>query len=126
MRVIVVGFLLAMMCGCGGGGVPPVLSNVAVSTSPVVRGQPASGQAHVADPDGLGGLKMRLRIAGASASATSEVAVQGASDSVKEADVPFLFVVSTAAPAGGYTVGVTAIDGSGNTSREVTISVNVQ
>jgi len=65
----------------------------------VTRGAQANGSLQVQDPDGLGDMRLELSFSGP-AETTTEVAVQGASDAMTAAQVPFVFGLNAAAPAG--------------------------
>jgi hypothetical protein len=113
-----------MACG-GGSGTAPTISNLQLSTTTVAPGDQITGTMRIADPDGLGGLSVSLTVAGP-VSAQSSVPVQGASDALTQADVPFFVNISAMAPTGSYTVTVTATDGDGNTSNPLSTQVTVQ
>jgi hypothetical protein len=113
-----------MACG-GGSGTAPTISNLQMSATTVAPGDQITGTMRIEDPDGLGGLSVSLTISGP-VSAQSSVPVQGASDALTQADVPFFVNISAMAPTGSYTVTVTATDGDGNTSNPLSTQVTVQ
>jgi len=127
MRSVSVLFLVVVLGACGDGesGSAPTISNLTMGSNTVSPGGQITGTLRIADPDGLGGMSVTLDISGP-ASANSTVPVQGASDAMTEADVPFVVMLAAAAPTGAYTVKVTATDGDGNVSNALTAQITVQ
>lgn len=128
MRSVSVLFVAVVLGACGGDGASggaPTISNLTLGSSTVSPGGQITGTLHILDPDGLGGMSVTLDISGPAA-AKSTVPVQGASDALTEADVPFVVLLAAAAPTGAYTVKVTATDGDGNTSNTLTEPITVQ
>ncbi|MCC7386073.1 MAG: hypothetical protein IT384_29770 [Deltaproteobacteria bacterium] len=132
MKNVVSRLTLAAMCtavgsvaACGGEGAAPQISNLTVSTSSITRGTPSDGSVTVHDDDGLGSLRLELMFAGPSP-VTTDVAVQGATDAVTEAAVPFAFALTAGAQPGAYTLEVHAIDADGHRSNGLSTSLTVQ
>jgi hypothetical protein len=121
----VVAALAALAAGCGKGA-PPTISDLTL-TATVSRGGQLDGQVKVSDPDGLGGLKMALRMAGPGVQQPEQtIGVANASDAIKEALLPFALLISAQAPPGSYSVTIAALDGDGERSNELTSSFTVK
>jgi hypothetical protein len=120
----IVSALWLVACG-GGSGVAPTISNLKMSSTTVSPGDKITGTMRISDPDGLGGMSVSLSISGP-ISAQSSTPVQGASDALTEADVPFFVSLSALAPTGVYSVTMTATDADGNTSNALTAEVTVK
>jgi hypothetical protein len=127
MNVKQVGLVSAVwLVACGSGpGEAPTISNLKMSATTVSPGDQITGTMRISDPDGLGGMSVSLAISGP-LSAQSSTPVQGASDALTEADVPFFVNLSALAPTGVYSITVTATDGDGNTSNTLTTQVTVK
>ena len=66
----------------------------------------------------IGNLNLKLVFSGP-ASLAVDTPVQGTSSAIKQASVPFVFMFVQTSPSGHYTLQVTAIDGDGNQSNEL-------
>jgi len=117
---------VALLAACGGGH-PPTISDLELSSTTVAPGGQVTGQLRIADPDGLGGLKVNLRVTGAGAVPVDQtVSVGNATDALTEALVPFFVQVTLSSPRGDYQAVVTAIDGDGNRSNDVSVAFKIQ
>ncbi|MCA9670162.1 MAG: hypothetical protein KC503_31425 [Myxococcales bacterium] len=121
MRMLLLAAVCVVASACGAGE-PPTISQLSLPQQAVTLGQQANGALQVSDPDGLGGMRLRLTFSGPATTAT-DVAVQGASDAITEAQVPFVFGLLGSAPVGTYTLEVVAIDGDDNTSNALSGTV---
>lgn len=116
---VAVAALCTVACG-DQAGTSPSISDLKLTSTQVERGKQAGGSFQVTDPDGLAGLKARMKLSGP-ASNTLDLPVQGATDAMTTLQVPFIFILATAAPAGDYTLQMSAFDGDGNESNALSV-----
>ena len=119
--VVLAGLLIL---GCGAGAAPTI-SELKISTDPVERGKQANGQFKVSDPDGLGGLRGKVFFTGPGVT-TADMAIQGASDAMTAALVPFAFVLMPSTPTGKYTLKVVVWDGDDNESNPLSATFELK
>jgi hypothetical protein len=113
-----------LLVGCGASNTPEI-SDLVIATSPVVRGQQATGSFTIKDLDGLGDMTLSGRLFGPVEGIVPITAV-GLSDALTEASVTFGLVLTTQAPAGEYTMKITAEDPDTNKSNEASVAFTAQ
>ena len=117
------GLLLLAACGTSD-PVAPVVSELSITTMPVVRGMDVAGKVKVTDDNGLDGLKLKLALSGAD-TASIQVPVTGATADLSAIDATFSFTLQATAATGHYDLAVSAIDGGGLESDAATTSFDV-
>ena len=107
-----------LILGCDP-GTAPTISDLKITTSPVERGKQATGQFNVSDPEGLGGLRGKVFFSGPGTT-SADMPIQGTSDSMTAALVPFAFVLLQTTPTGTYSLKLLVYDGDDNESNPLT------
>ena len=118
-------FLVAAPILACGGGEAPTLSNLQITTSPVVRGAQANGTIDVSDPDGLAGLTITLKFSGP-AELSLPVTPVGLTETQTQATLALAFLLSAGSPTGAYTLEATATDADDLVSNAVTTTFTAE
>ncbi len=116
--------LVLAALGCAEGEAPE-LSQLEISTSPVVRGEAANGSVVVRDVDGLRGLELFARLESPVATPVP-FAEPTFSDEDIEMPVAFALMLATTAPPGRYRLVVEAMDIDDTVSDEAIVEFDVE